>query len=183
MNGTPRLRSAYPATPRSTGGRSRTERPPDDASSKSSHEHVWTSPAVTDSDGPLIPLSVIDAPTQRLYVSAFYIALTAWRLFDFWSIGSGDTESFWFFMKWVVIDGICLFGMPGLRIPWLEWSPTTMTLLFLCHAVLDIWLAFDAPVTTACEMQYSRMLTTADTARFHFRLACEKCMGQGIGCL
>ncbi|KAI7246129.1 hypothetical protein KC335_g19581, partial [Hortaea werneckii] len=55
-----------------------------------------------------------------------------------------DTEeqSLWLFMKWIAIDGTFLFGLPNFRIPWLEWSSATMTLLFLGHAVLDGMMMF-----------------------------------------
>ena len=45
-------------------------------------------------------------------------------------------------MKWVLIDGIFLFGLPAMRIPWLEWSSTFMTVLFLLHAAFDAVLMF-----------------------------------------
>lgn len=57
-----------------------------------------------------------------------------------------DEQSLWLFMKWVAIDGVFLFGLPGLRIPWLEWSPSTMTLLFCLHAFLDGMLMFRIPI-------------------------------------
>lgn len=45
-------------------------------------------------------------------------------------------------MKWVAIDGVFLFGLPSLRIPWLEWSTATMTMIFLAHAITDWMLMF-----------------------------------------
>ena len=102
--------------------------------------------AVTRSEGPLIPLDTIDAPQQRLYVVAFYIALFAWRLYDFNYLQEEDTESLWGFMKWVAIDGVFLFGLPELRIPWLEWSSATMTFVFLGHALLNGILMFRIPL-------------------------------------
>jgi nucleoporin POM152 len=45
-------------------------------------------------------------------------------------------------MKWVAIDGVFLFGLPALRIPWLEWSSWAMTALFLLHATLDAMMMF-----------------------------------------
>ena len=145
MNGTPRLRSAFPQTPQSGGRQPGTIRGgaiansplPDVGSLK---ERVFQN------DGPLIPYDTVDAPQQRLYVVAFYIALLAWRLYDFHYLQEEETESLWMFMKWVAIDGVFLFGLPELRIPWLEWSSATMTILFLAHAFLDGVLMFRIPI-------------------------------------
>lgn len=49
-------------------------------------------------------------------------------------------------MKWVMIDGMFIFGMPSMRIPWLEWDSSTTLLLFIAHAVLDGMLMFQIPL-------------------------------------
>ena len=170
MNGTPRLRSAYPSTPgssRKNGLGSTNPRPADEASTLSTpgssrKNELGTSPRPAgetstpskpapanqnkDGDGPLIPLSILDAPTQRLSVSLFYFCLMLWRFYNYYRLVSDETESLWLFMKWVAIDGVFLFGLPELRIPWMEWSSTLMTLLFLFHAVLNAFLMFRIPV-------------------------------------
>lgn len=145
MNGTPRLRSAFPSTPQSAGRRNGT---PGSASKQSS-----SLPDVNalrnqqqETDGPLIPFDTIDAPHQRLYVVAFYVALLAWRLYDFHYLQEEETESLWLFMKWVAFDGVFLFGLPELRIPWLEWSTATMTMIFIAHAIVDGILMFRIPI-------------------------------------
>ena len=79
-------------------------------------------------------------------MSAFYVALTAWRFYDYSGLVSDQTDSLWLFMKWVALDGVFLYGLPGLRIPWLEWSSTSMTVIFLLHAVLNGVLMFRIPV-------------------------------------
>lgn len=91
---------------------------------------------------PLIPFDTVDPASQRLYVVAFYIVLWAWRLYDFYSLIVDDTESFWLFLKWLAIDGIFLFGLPSLRIPWLEWSNPVMAALFGMHALVNGMLMF-----------------------------------------
>ena len=65
-----------------------------------------------------------------------------WRLYDFYNLTVDDTESFWLFLKWIAIDGVFLFALPGLRIPWLEWSTGTMSSVFLAHAAVDGMLMF-----------------------------------------
>lgn len=144
---TPRMRSAFPSTPQAqrrshaspTGG-SKLSSPLPDISTVSS------SGGREDADGPLIPLDTLDAPQQRLYVVAFYVALLAWRLYDYSYLQEEETESLWLFMKWVMFDGIFLFGLPELRIPWLEFSSPTTTVLFLAHALLDGILMFRIPI-------------------------------------
>lgn len=91
---------------------------------------------------PLIPFDTVDPASQRLYVAAFYVVLWAWRLYDFYSLVVDDTESFWLFLKWLAIDGIFLFGLPSLRIPWLEWSNPVMAVLFGAHAIVNGMLMF-----------------------------------------
>lgn len=142
MNGTPRLRSAYPSTPQTgqkspyqngtpSGGHSGTPNP-----QGLSHS---SSPA-DDHEAPLVPW--IDAPTQRFYVLAFYFGLNAWRLYDYYTLVTDDVDSFWCFMKWVAMDGVFLFGLPGLRIPWLEWPFSTILTVFLSHALVNGLLMF-----------------------------------------
>ena len=131
MNNTPRLRSAYPVTPRED---------------ERSGSNVDASAGSVNSDQPVVPLSILDAPSQRFYVAAVYIGITAWRLYDYYRLVSDQTDSLWLFMKWASIDGVFLYGLPTLKVPWLEWSSTTMTVLFLLHACLNAVLMFRIPV-------------------------------------
>ena len=144
MNGTPRLRSAFPRTPQTN--RRQDGAPSSNTKPTSALPDIVSLKTFTQNGGPLVPFDTIDAPQQRLYVVAFYIALFAWRLYDFHYLQEEDTESLWMFMKWVAIDGVFLFGLPELRIPWLEWSSTTMTVLFLAHALFDGVLMFRIPI-------------------------------------
>ncbi|KAK5163079.1 hypothetical protein LTR04_002770 [Oleoguttula sp. CCFEE 6159] len=144
MSGTPRLRSAFPSTPQ-TGNRQHATSPRF-SNSNSSLPDVAGLTSLQEPNAPLIPFETIDAPSQRLYVAAFYVALVAWHCFDLWHLFEEDTESLWLFMKWIAIDGIFLFGLPALRIPWLEWSSTTTTILFLVHALTDGIMMFRIPI-------------------------------------
>ncbi|CAK4032314.1 related to nuclear pore membrane POM152 [Lecanosticta acicola] len=153
MNGvpqTPRLRSAYPQTP---------PRNPRDGSSAAfarRSQPVQTTPLPqiptlksqpsAPPSEPLIPETLIEAPQQRLYAFALWVLFLSWRLYDFSGLQESEEQSLWLFMKWVAIDGVFLFGLPSLRIPWLEWSSPTMTLIFLAHAVVDGMLMFRVPI-------------------------------------
>jgi nucleoporin POM152 len=92
---------------------------------------------------PAIPLSILDAPSQRLFAFGLYSLLQTWKLMDYWSTsGFHETESFWLFMKWVLFDSIFLMGLVSLRIPWLSWTPATMVMVILSHAIFNGALMF-----------------------------------------
>jgi hypothetical protein len=95
---------------------------------------------------PVIPLHILDAPTQRFYAFAFYLALTAWKLYDWTQVLEEDTESFLLFLKWIAIDCVFLFGLPELRIPWLELSQPFVMVAFAIHAMFDWILMFNIGV-------------------------------------
>ncbi|KAL8944819.1 MAG: hypothetical protein Q9216_000241 [Gyalolechia sp. 2 TL-2023] len=145
MNGTPRLRSAYPPSPRHGQAKDGQNGAATGVSSS------WVplpaqSKAEQDLQAPMVPFTLIDAPSQRLYIASIYLGLILWRIWDYTGLISDETDSFQLFMKWVVIDGVVLYGLPGLRIPWLQWSSTTMTMLFVLHAILDYVLMFRVPI-------------------------------------
>ncbi|EFW99723.1 nuclear envelope pore membrane protein [Grosmannia clavigera kw1407] len=97
-------------------------------------------------NGPVIPLDIIDAPTQRFYALAFYVGLLAWKGYDWVQLLEDNSGSFWLFLKWICIDFVLLFGLPELRIPWLELSQPVVVVLFLGHVVLDYVLMFNIGV-------------------------------------
>lgn len=59
---------------------------------------------------------------------------------------SDDLDSTWLFLKWASIDGVFLFGLQALHIPWLEWTFPTTLAAFLVHAVGNVFLMFRIPV-------------------------------------
>lgn len=146
MNGTPRLRSGYPTTPQNQ--QTRNEQHGSATGVASPKVPLPTKATVSqESQGPMIPFNLVDAPSQRLYVAFFYLGLIVWRLCDYYALVSEETDSFQLFMKWVIIDGVVLYGLPGLKIPRLQWSSTTMTMLFALHAIFDYVLMFRVPVS------------------------------------
>lgn len=143
---TPRLRSAFPSISGSDAKTSKQYAATSGAQGISSPLPEMTKPS-DDANAPLIPYNVLDAPTQRLYILGFYIAFTTWRFYDYLKLVSDETDSLWLFMKWVAMDSIFLYGLPGMRVPWLQWSSSTMTLLFVLHAVMNAFLMFRIPVS------------------------------------
>ena len=152
MNGTPRLRSAYPATPSTIRNRRsplQNGTPPSGSTTSSSSirrqrlsDIKDLSPAKPELGESSVPYFSIDAPTQRKWAFIGYIVLLLWRFNDFYHLTVDETESVWLFMKWVALDGVFLYTIPVLRIPWLEWSTTTTTGLYFAHAFFDWALMF-----------------------------------------
>lgn len=149
MNGTPRLRSSFPSTPGSARQTpSLKEYPQDGPSTRSPLPTLpGTSPAATLSNAPVIPANLIDAPSQRMYALGIYGVLLVWRLYDWWTLIEEDTSSAALFIKWCFVDLVYTFGIPLLRIPWLEWSETTSTVACLVHAAMNGMLMFRMPVS------------------------------------
>lgn len=146
MSGTPRLRSAFPSTPSSKPKVKKY-----DALVSEAPTHLAALPNLSASEistpAPLVPFSVVDAPSQRSYITLFYISLTVWRLYDFSRLVDVQPDSLWLFMKWVAIDSAFLFGLPSLRIPWMQWSSSTTIILFLMHGGLNAVLMFRISVS------------------------------------
>ncbi|KAF2859567.1 hypothetical protein K470DRAFT_249053 [Piedraia hortae CBS 480.64] len=148
MEGTPRLRSAYPATPsrsqrqHRSGGSNGLSRSGRMIRREVRDISELDKKPLPPPDEPYIPESLIEAPTQRLYAFTIWVALWSWKIYDFSNLQESEEQSLWLFMKWVAIDGLWLFGLPSLRIPWLEWSSATIVLLFCAHAVANALMMF-----------------------------------------
>jgi nucleoporin POM152 len=145
MNGTPRMRSSWPSTP---GSNQRSPEPRNDPRPRSPLPNIpETTPIPTTSLSPVIPVNLVDAPSQRMYTIAVYGLLLVWCLYDWWKLVEDDTTSLWLFLKWTCIHASFLYGVPRLRIPWLEWSETTSHFALMAHALLNGMLMFRVPVS------------------------------------
>ncbi|KAJ9644837.1 hypothetical protein H2204_001299 [Knufia peltigerae] len=179
MNETPRLRSAFPTTPQ-TQPRFRTSNP-DDGSSFGSPGSPFSRRAVPatkqptkvpvdarSTGQPFIPTEVVDAPSQRFYVFAFYIALTAWRLYNSFGV-ENDLDSTWLFLKWIGIDAAFFVALPAFRIPWLEFSFATTFTIWLLHAIANAFLMYRIPLPlmswlgALVKVAYDRELAISET--------------------
>lgn len=106
---------------------------------------VKTPPETAGGSAPLIPTDLVDVPSQRFYVFAFYIALTAWRLYNSFNV-ENELDSTWLFLKWVGIDAAFFVALPAFKIPWLEFSFLTTFALWLLHAVGNAFLMYKIPI-------------------------------------
>ncbi|KAI0836163.1 hypothetical protein F5Y06DRAFT_305477 [Hypoxylon sp. FL0890] len=140
--GTPRVGAGgYPQTPAAVKTNKQDARPR--ASLPTAPENQ---PASTSSSEPVIPLTLIDAPTQRFYACAVYVALIGWRFYDWVQMLEDNGGSFYFFLKWILFDFIFFFSLPSLRIPWLELSAPTVSGIFFVHLIFNWLLMFNIPV-------------------------------------
>ncbi|CAG5146072.1 uncharacterized protein ALTATR162_LOCUS1819 [Alternaria atra] len=147
MNGTPQVRrgvGGFPSTPQNTN-RSPGLQSPNGTTPrpniKSPLPDLPKAPAQS-SSGPLIPSDILDPAQQRFYVFALYVALWAYRTYDFYTLAVEEDESLWLCLKWCFFDVLFMFGVPLLEIPWLEWGNGAAFLLFVLHAGLDVMLMF-----------------------------------------
>ncbi|KAK5092233.1 hypothetical protein LTR70_001959 [Exophiala xenobiotica] len=179
MNGTPRLRSAFPETPKTQpgfGARHNAFTPTSSSGRKRQSiirpgPIVNATPVQTPSNRPsLIPETLIDGPTQRLYAVSFYFLLLAWKLWDYaTSSGYSQIDSTFLFFKWSVLDGVYLIALTGLQIPWLEWSFWTWILVWFAHVAADGWLMYNIGFPLASillsfsKLFYDRELSLSDT--------------------
>lgn len=147
MNGTPQVRrgvGGFPATPQNTNRSPGVRSPSGSTPRPNVRSPLPDLPKATpqSSSGPLIPSDILDPAQQRFYVFALYIALWAYRSYDFYTLAVEDDESLWLCLKWCFIDVLFMFGVPLLEIPWLEWTNSGAFLLFVLHAALDVVLMF-----------------------------------------
>lgn len=150
MNGTPRVRSGgFPQTPRTVA----TRQPSTPASTGRARPALPPAPenraATAAGDRqPLIPLTIIDAPSQRFYAVAIYFALLAYRFWDWLSVVENDAASVALLTKWVLIDFAFMFViLPWLRIPWLDFSQPVVITLFAWHVALNWVLMLNVQVS------------------------------------
>ncbi|TID14093.1 hypothetical protein E6O75_ATG07325 [Venturia nashicola] len=157
MNGTPRLRAgAFPSTPQNTPGqptRFTSSTSPNNGTPQRPRnklpaiQKLRNFPPPEPPQEPLISLETVDAATQRFFVVSFYAALWAYRIYDFYTLLSGgNDEQLWLFLKWVLMDGIFLFAIPSLRIPWLEPSSPALVFMFLGHVLLNGMMMFQVSI-------------------------------------
>lgn len=152
MNSTPRRGpGGFPATPQHPQQQNRSPKSHSDNTSSSTPSrpnvrsplpNVPKPAAAPASSGPLIPLDILDAPQQRFYVFAVYVAVQSWKIYDFYTLAIEEEQSLAQCLKWCFLDMCLIFGVPLLEIPWLEWSNAVAFLLFVVHAVLDCMLMF-----------------------------------------
>lgn len=82
---------------------------------------------------PLIPSSIIDQASQRLFIVSFFVLIQCWKIYDIILlksdvmsssvIGLAPLNTFTFIAKYAMVDGLFLWLLPILNIPYLVYSP------------------------------------------------------------
>ncbi|KAI5957493.1 POM152 [Candida theae] len=94
---------------------------------------------------PLIPSSILDSASQRLFVLSLFMLIQSWKIYDLVLVKSEIASSneqlttltnFTFVLKYVFIDGVFLWLLPILRIPHLTFSPPkTLLSIFILNGI------------------------------------------------
>src|SRR5258708_6404566 len=110
LDSTPRVGPAdFPVTPQTSAQQARQRL---SATIKRQAVSTPTAAPKHDAEAPIIPLTLLDAPSQRLFAFGLYGLLQAWKMMDYMSTtGYSDTDSVWLFMKWVLLDSVFLMGL------------------------------------------------------------------------
>jgi nucleoporin POM152 len=191
---TPRLASSFPETPARPPNHSRTStrsfrplsRRASPASSQTLRADSTTGPSsssplpptispvqvqsISDEYEPLIPLNVLDAPTQRLYAIAIFGALQAYKFYDLSRLYADDGEItvVWFYMKWFLLDAGFFWYLPIFKVPWLRFRPSVSLYCILSFVLFDFALPHisSAPFATmlagAWKLLYDRELSISE---------------------
>ncbi|KAK9465027.1 hypothetical protein V1512DRAFT_277777 [Lipomyces arxii] len=119
---------------------------------------------------PLIPESYVDVGSQRLYAISLFLLIQAWKLYDLTQLhrdGGTDAE-LTFAFKYLFIEGLYIFALPVLRIPWLTFSPTVTIMQIVICSVWTIFLSsasalpISAFVSAAWKAVYDRELSISE---------------------
>lgn len=102
---------------------------------------------------PLIPSSIIDQASQRLFIVSFFVLIQCWKIYDIILlksdvmsssvIGLAPLNTFTFIAKYAMVDGLFLWLLPILNIPYLVYSPLKTFLLTLLLNGVTFFLASD----------------------------------------
>lgn len=98
--------------------------------------------------GMLVSDQIADAPTQRFYATSIFIALQAFKFYDYIQLyRAPSTAETVFVMKWIAIDAAFLLLLPKLKIPWLSFSLSTSFIQVALISVLNVCLSARIPIS------------------------------------
>lgn len=121
-------------------------------------------------DVQLIPSSILDLASQRLFVTSFFMIIQCWKLYDVLllrtNLKSTTTSEYsqlntlTFVIKYALLDGLFLWFLPVLSIPYLKFSPIKTFLFAIILNCMTFFLVSDAaaPLLTYVIIPLSRTL-------------------------
>ncbi|KAI5964721.1 POM152 [Candida pseudojiufengensis] len=98
---------------------------------------------------PLIPSSILDQASQRIFIVSLFILIQTFKLYDLILLktelplsneSSTNLTSFSFVLKYTLIDGLFLWILPILNIQYLTFSPSKTLLFTLLLNLISIFL-------------------------------------------
>ncbi|ODV79649.1 uncharacterized protein CANTADRAFT_48832 [Suhomyces tanzawaensis NRRL Y-17324] len=99
---------------------------------------------------PLIPSNILDLASQRVFVVSFFILIQSWKVYEVLLLKSdvpisggslAPSNNFTFVLKYAIIDGLFLWILPILSIPYLRFSPLKTLILTLVLNSVTFFLA------------------------------------------
>lgn len=116
-------------------------------------------------DALLIPENVIDQASQRLFLVSIFVLIQCWKIYDIlliradsfsthMALDSGSTvhqsftslNNYTFVMKYAVIDGLFIWLLPVLNVPYLRFLPLISFLLTIITTSFTFVLASDSAI-------------------------------------
>jgi hypothetical protein len=84
-----------------------------------------------------------DGASLRFYVISLFALLQALKFYEFILLrASTDPKLFWFLGKWSLLEGVFVFVLPYLNIPWLRFRRTSQVLQLAFVLCLNWGLSF-----------------------------------------
>ncbi|CAR23442.1 Pom152p [Lachancea thermotolerans CBS 6340] len=113
------------------------------------HDSTHEMSASRKDDLPLISTEVLDIPSQRALVVAVFAIIQAYKLYDLILLKSGlpvagvllTSSRFNFISKYLVIDSLFLYFLPGLKIPKLTFRPVAVLLQIMAVTATTVFLS------------------------------------------
>lgn len=124
------------------------------STTRKSATRPWRKESAKPLYNPLLPEEYLDIGTQRTLVTAAFVAIQAYKIFDLvarsrsTSIG-GEHSDIFFVVKYFVIESAFLLLLPVLRIPWLTFTNATTMALILLLTFVNLFLSVSSMLSVS----------------------------------
>lgn len=112
----------------------------------------WRKDSTKPLHNPLIPEEYLDIGTQRTIVSALFVAIQAYKLYDLFAgrqNASAYHSDIFFVIKFGLIEAIFLTILPVLRIPWLTFTNTITLALIVVLTGINLVLSVSSTLSAS----------------------------------
>lgn len=118
----------------------------------------------------LIPNEIMDAPTQRVYLTTISILIQSYKLQQFFTSSSSDSHRL--LLQWSIIDVILVIVVRRIKVPRLTPNRFATVLIISMLCAID-WILFGAWKVRAALSLYWHTLRAADEAEWTERREIE----------